>query len=110
MEISTLSSVRDQPHLAADFLQGWGVRDIAKAQSVLLALAKNGLTLDLLATICEQLAEHLPNTPDPDTTVAALGRYLSAVRSPLALAALFERDSTTMPTLLAALALGPRWV
>ncbi|HEY2412443.1 MAG TPA: hypothetical protein VGI40_09385 [Pirellulaceae bacterium] len=109
MEISTLVSVLDQPHVAADHLQAWGLRDVARAQGILLELSETGLTLDLLAAICEQLAAHLPITPDPDAALAAFGRYLLAVRSPLGLAALFERDPAAMPVLLGAMSLGPRW-
>jgi glutamate-ammonia-ligase adenylyltransferase len=109
MEISTLVSVLDQPHVAADHLQAWGLHDVARAQAILLELSETGLTLDLLAAICEQLGKHLPNTPDPDAALAAFGRYLLAVRSPLALASLCERDPAAMPMLLGALSLGPRW-
>src|SRR6185503_13358827 len=77
--------------------------------AILLELAETGLTHDLLADICEQLGEHLPETPDPDAALAAFSRYLFAVRSPLGLSALFERDSSAMPMLLSALSLGPRW-
>src|SRR4051812_26764425 len=109
MEISTLVSVLDQPHVAADHLQAWGLRAGVRAQAILLELSETGLPLDLLAAICEPPAKHLPNTPDPDASLAAFGRYVFAVRSPLGLAALFERDPAAMPMLLGALSLGPRW-
>jgi glutamate-ammonia-ligase adenylyltransferase len=109
MEIATLVSVLDQPHLAADYLHGWRLRDVPRGQRILLELAEAGLTLDLLAGVCSQLAEHLPQTPDPDGALSAFRRYLFAVRSPLSLAALLERDPLAMPMLLAALSLGPRW-
>ena len=109
MEIATLVSVLDQPHLAAEHLQAWGVRDAHRAQRALLELADSGLSLDLLAALCEQLREELPRAPDPDAVLAALARFLLAARSPLALAALFERDAAALPMLLAGLSLGPRW-
>jgi glutamate-ammonia-ligase adenylyltransferase len=109
MEISALVSVLDQPHLAADHLHGWGLRDAARGRQVLLEIADSGLTLDLLANLCGQLAQHLPPAADPDAVLDAFCRYLLAVRSPLALAALCERDASAMPLLLAALSLGPRW-
>src|SRR5436190_18099759 len=108
MEIPTLVSVLEQPHLAADHLHGWGLSDVPRGQRILLELAETGLTLDLLAGVCKHLARHLPHTPDPDAALDAFRRYLFAVRSPLGLAALFERDSSAMPMLLAALSLGPR--
>ena len=92
MEISTLDSVLEQPHLAADYLHDWGLADVRRGQEVLVELADTGLTLDLLASICRQLGEHLPQLPEADVALAAFRRYLFAVRSPLGLAALFERD------------------
>ena len=109
MHIATLVSVLDHPHQAADHLHAWGVRDVVRAQRTLLELAETGLTLDLLAGLCNQLATHLPQTADPDAALDALRRYLFGVRSPLALAALLSRDPSAMPMLLSALSLGPRW-
>src|SRR5262245_24614406 len=110
MEISTLVSVLDQPHQAADLLHAWGLADVPRGQRVLLELAETGLTLDLLADLCRQLGERLPRLSDPDAALAALSRYLFAVRSPLGLVALFGREPTALPMLLSALSLGPRWV
>jgi [glutamine synthetase] adenylyltransferase / [glutamine synthetase]-adenylyl-L-tyrosine phosphorylase len=109
MQIATLVNVLNQPHLAADHLTAWGLRDVEQARTVLLDLAESGLTLDLLADVCEQLADHLPRIPDPDAALAQFGRFCLAVRSPLALAALFERDRLAVPVLLQALSLGPHW-
>src|SRR5689334_4675945 len=88
MEISTLVSVLDQPHLAAAHLYDWGLADVRRGQHILLELAE---------------------TPDPDAALAAFHRFMFAVRSPLSLAALFERDETALPMLLGALSLGPQW-
>ncbi len=109
MEISTLVSVLDQPHAAADHLQAWRLRNVPRAQQLLLELAETGLTLDLLAVLCEQLGKQLPKTADPDAVLAAFSRYLFAVRSPLGLAALFDRDPAAISVLLAALSLGTQW-
>src|SRR5262245_33222712 len=110
MEIPTLVRVLDHPHLAADHLHGWGLADVLRGQQILLELADTGLTLDLLASVCKQLGQQLPRTRDPDAALAAFRRYLFAVRSPLSLAALLERDPSAMPMLLAALSLGAPWV
>src|SRR5437763_356555 len=107
MEIATLVSVLDQSHVAAEHLDRWGVRDRARAQRTLMELADTGLTLDLLAALCRQLAEHLPQTPDADAALDGFRRFLLAVRSPLALAALLSRDASAMPMLLSALSLEP---
>lgn len=110
MDIATLVSVLDQPHVAADQFHAWGLRDPHRAQQTLVELAETGLTLDLLALICEQLGKHLRALPDPDAALAGLRRFLLAVRSPLALAALFERDGATLPLLLKSLSLGSKSV
>ncbi|MCI0360086.1 MAG: hypothetical protein L0211_16535, partial [Planctomycetaceae bacterium] len=109
MEIPTLVSVLDHPHQAADHLQAWKLRDADRGQRTLLELADCGLTLDLLARLCQQLGRHLPHVSDPDAMLEALRRFLFASRSPMALAALFERDPTALPMLLRAFSLGEQW-
>jgi glutamate-ammonia-ligase adenylyltransferase len=109
MQIPTLVGVLDHPHLAAEQLQGWKLRDIDRGRAALLALADCGLTLDLLAALCEQLGQHLPHLAEPDEVLDALRRFLLASRSPLALAALFQRDPAALPMLLNALSLGESW-
>ncbi|MFP3733057.1 hypothetical protein SB690_20065, partial [Bacillus sp. SIMBA_006] len=89
----------DEPHVAADALQAWRLKNVPRAQQILLELAETGLTLDLLAELCEQLGQFLAAADDPDATLAAFGRYLFAVRSPLGLGALLERDPSAMPML-----------
>lgn len=109
MNVATLVRVLDEPLMARDHLSAWGLLDAWAGQQVLLQLAESSLTLDLLAAIAGQLAVHLPRVADPDGVLAAFGRYVLAARSPLAQAALLERDAAAMPTLLRALALGPPW-
>jgi glutamate-ammonia-ligase adenylyltransferase len=109
MEIATLVNVLDHPHVAADRLQGWGLRDVRRGHRLLLELIEAGLTLDLLAAVCNQLERHLSQTRDPDGALDGFVKFFLAVRSPLALASLLLRDATAMPMLLAALSLGPRW-
>ena len=63
---------------------------------MLLELAESGLTLDLLASVCRQLADHLPHTADPDAALAAFQR-LSARRPQPAGACRALRSSTRPP-------------
>src|SRR5688572_6512303 len=100
MQITTLVSVLEQPHVAAEQLERWGLRDIHRAQARLVELAGLGLTLDLLASLCRQLARHLPEQHDPDAALESFQQFLAASRSPLALAALLDRDETALPVLL----------
>ena len=60
----------------------------------------SGVTLDLLADICDQLAEHLPRSSDPDMALNNLERFVAAARNPLSLGSLFERDREALPILL----------
>jgi glutamate-ammonia-ligase adenylyltransferase len=109
MQIATLVQMLDQPHVAATHFEEWGLRDPDRGHAALVRLAESGLTLDLLAVLCTQLGKHLPSLANADAVLAALERYLAASRSPLAVAALFERDPAALPLLLKALSLGPAW-
>ena len=60
----------------------------------------SGRPPDLLAILCQQLAEQLPALSDPDMALNNLDRFFAAARNPLALASLFERDPEALPTLL----------
>lgn len=82
-------------------LESWGITDLDRGSRSLASLAASGLTADLLTGICEQLAQHLSQTSDPDRVLHNLDRFFSEARSPLALGALFERDREALPTLLA---------
>lgn len=58
------------------------------------------VTDDLLATLGNLLAEHLPQTIAPEIVLERLADFILAVRSPTSLLALFERDVEALPTLL----------
>jgi glutamate-ammonia-ligase adenylyltransferase len=100
MHIPQLIQWLDQPATAAAALRAWGVADVAKAHANLLALSQAGLTLDLLANLCDQLAVHLPQVSDADMALNNLERFVRASRSPLSLGGLLERDPDALPTLL----------
>jgi glutamate-ammonia-ligase adenylyltransferase len=88
----------------AEPMQAWleplGITDVRKARANLLRLADIGLPLDLLGTICAQFASIAPRLADPDLALNCLEQFLLSARSPLATAALFERDVTSLPGLL----------
>jgi glutamate-ammonia-ligase adenylyltransferase len=100
MQVTQLIHWLDQPSSMAETLREWGLVDLDKAQANLLSMSESGLTLDLLATICDQLATHLPQTSDADMALNNLERFLRAARSPLSLGGLLERDPEALPTLL----------
>ena len=97
----------DDPDAAAAWGRAAGLADPQAAHRALIGLAGHGLTFDLLAALAARLAVRLPETPDPDRVLATLERFFCAVRSPLAAAALFERDPHALDTLLEIFAASP---
>ena len=109
MEIATLVSVLDHPHQAAEPIARLGPARRASRPADAARTGRCGLTLDLLAGAVRAARPALAETVRSQTHVLdALRRYLFAVRSPLALAALFERDPTALPMLLRGLVAGRR--
>ncbi len=100
MPIARLHRFLDQPAEAAPVLRDWGLTDIPRAHANLVRIATAGVTLDLLAVICDQLAEHLPGSSDPDMALNSLERFVAGARNPLSLGSLFERDREALPILL----------
>ncbi len=100
MEIKTLINWLEQPELAGTAMRQWGIVNLPRAHGNLVAIAQAGVTLDLLAVICEQLAESLPRASDPDMALNNLQQFIAASRNPLSLGSLFERDPHALPTLI----------
>ena len=100
MDIETVRQFLDDPADTPPWLSAWGIADAQRAHTNLLAMAEAGVTLDLLANLATQLAENLPASSDPDRALNNLERFIRAARSPLALAALFEREPHSLAILL----------
>lgn len=100
MSPDQLRSYLDSPAEAEGWLKSFGIQDSRRAHANLVGVATAGLTLDLLADICSQLAEHLPRSSDPDMALNNLERFVAGARSPLSLGSLFERDREALPILL----------
>ena len=100
MDTDQLVRFLDDPQASADWLREWGLSDLNRAHQNLVHLAELGVTLDLLAVICDQLAKHLPALSNPDMALNNLERVMSSSRTPLSLASLMERDDEALPTLL----------
>ena len=100
MQTDELHALLDDQTKAEGWLKPLGIVDSRTAHSNLTRLASTGLPLDLLATICDQFAEVAPRLADPDMALNNLERFLQAARSPLSMAALFERDPHSLPNLL----------
>ena len=99
MEIDTLQHVLDNPEEAHRWLRSLSVADVERGYTNLVCIAR-GMSFDLLAILCDQLAEELPRLSDPDMALNNLERFVARARNPLSLGALFERDVTALPTLL----------
>ena len=89
----------DDPELD-DWLSSVGIADRARGALNLRQLANSGMTVDLFASLLEQLERQLGSVSDPDMALNNLERFFDASRSPLATAALFDRDPTGIPILL----------
>jgi [glutamine synthetase] adenylyltransferase / [glutamine synthetase]-adenylyl-L-tyrosine phosphorylase len=100
MDTQQLRHYLDHPHEAARWLSAWDIDDVDRAHASVMRMATSGITLDLVANVCDQLAEHLPPTSDPDMALNNFDRFIAAARSPLSLATLFERDREALPILL----------
>ncbi len=100
MLVAELHRYLDHPSEALDWLSAWKLADVERAHANLVRIATAGVTLDLLADICEQLSAQLPRSSDPDMALNNLERFFAATRNPLSLATLFERDREALPILL----------
>jgi glutamate-ammonia-ligase adenylyltransferase len=100
MRVDELHRYLDQPAEAEGWLRSLGLRQLDRAHGNLVRIATAGVTLDLLAGICDQLAERLPLSSDADMALNNLDRFFGSVRNPLSLATLFERDVDALPILL----------
>src|SRR6185295_11232258 len=100
MRIEQLHAYLDSPSEADAWLRSLGLADAAHGHANLVRMATSGLTLDLLASICDSLARVLPRMSDPDMALNNLDRFMAAARNPLSLGSLFERDPEALPILL----------
>jgi glutamate-ammonia-ligase adenylyltransferase len=100
MQIEQLRLYLDRPAEAAPWLAHWQLADAGRGHANLLRMAMSGITLDLLANLCEQLAQQLPRLSDPDMALNNLDRFVTSARNPLALGSLLERDNEALPILL----------
>jgi len=100
MEIDALTECLDDPGAAAAYLGPLGVKNVQRGHANLVGMAQSGITTDLLATICDQLAELLPASSDADMALNNLDRFVAASRNALSLGALFERDPRSLAILM----------
>lgn len=107
MEIRDLVRLLDGTSPPESIFGEWGLKDAARAHQSLTELAAAGLTLDLLAGLCDHLKELLPNIASPDDVMAGMVQVIATARSPLSFAAMLEREKNSCKVLLQAISLGP---
>lgn len=99
IEIDQLRSVLNSREEAEPWLASLGIINTRAAYLNLTKLAA-AVPLDLLSTILEQFADAAPKLADADMALNNLERFFLASRSPLSMAALFERDPHALSNLL----------
>src|SRR5215510_7588706 len=100
IDIDRLRSCLDDAETAEPWLRSLCVADLPAARANFQRIANSGVTLDLLTQISEQFTAAAPTLADPDMAINNLERFIAASRSPMATAALFERDPDALPSLL----------
>ena len=75
-------------------------RRFEQAREDLTSIWKCGATPDLLMVLQRQLLAVLDDLCDPDAVLSNLSRFVLASRSPIGLLSLFERDESSLPSLL----------
>lgn len=101
MKIDLLRQYLDEPAAARPWLdESLRLRQTSTGHGNLRRMAEAGVTLDLLADLCEQFSQVAPRLADADMAWNNLERFIVASRNPLATTALFERDRQALPRLL----------
>ncbi|UUO06123.1 bifunctional [glutamate--ammonia ligase]-adenylyl-L-tyrosine phosphorylase/[glutamate--ammonia-ligase] adenylyltransferase [Blastopirellula sp. J2-11] len=100
MEIDQLSDLLEKDAVAASWLQQLRIADVPRGRENIRSLSRHAIAPDLLTFLLTQLERLLPISSDPDMALNNLERLFHTSRSPLSLAALFERDLRSLETLL----------
>ena len=100
MDLTRLLQLYDESAELMAWLRSVGLKDLSRARANWWAIARSGVTPDLMAALAGQLAGRLPGLSDPDMALNNLDRFFGAARNRLALAAFFERDPDALATLL----------
>lgn len=98
-DVQQLATLLSSFEEAAPWLASVGIANSRAAYLNVTRLA-GAVPRDLLAVMLEQFAKASPQLADPDMALNNLERFILAARSPLSMAALFERDRSTLANLL----------
>ncbi len=100
IQIDLLRQYIDEPESAEPLLASLHLRQGIAGHTNLRRIAESGVTLDLLASLCDQFHHIAPQLADADMAWNNLERFIRSTRNPMATAALFERDRDALPNLL----------
>ncbi len=100
MNARRLRDILDSYELSEPWLRSLRIQQPQRAHSNLLSIAKTGISLDLLEVMVGQLEECLPKCADGDMALNNLDRAIAKTRSPLSVAAMFDRDPTALSILI----------
>ncbi len=100
MTSDQLGAMLDSAEQSAMWLCGLGIRNGERGHRNLMAIADQGIPLDLFAVMASQLERRLPQSADADMALNNLERFLANSTSPLSAAAVFERDPTALGMLV----------
>lgn len=100
MTVSDFTKLAENSSEASEWLSQLKIVDVARGRENLNSFVRLNLPLDLQAFLCSKLAEALPGCSDPDMALNNLERLFTRSRSPLSLAATFERDTSSLNTLV----------
>ena len=98
--VTLINRFGDSDPESDEALRSWGLRDTATARANLDRIRRAGVSSDLMVPLVVQLDQELRKVGDADMALNNFERFTLSSRSPLALAALIDRDHAALPTLL----------
>ena len=98
--VTLINRFGDSDPESDEALRSWGLRDTATARANLDRIRRAGVSSDLMVPLVVQLDQELRKVGDADMALNNFERFTLSSRSPLALAALIDRDHAALPPLL----------
>lgn len=99
-----LRRLLDDREAAAPLLRSMGLRRPKAGHACLVRIVEARVPLDLAAALVEGFGKAAPGLADPDMAWNNFERFLTAARSPVSTAALFQREPESLTSLLQILA------
>ena len=100
MQVDELVQILDNDELASQWFTRIGFLQSDRALANLKLICRSRMTLEQVVHLLEQIDELSAEISDLDMAFNNLEKFIAAARSPLALGAMFERDSTALPILM----------